>query len=153
MISCKATLSPTLNNGHMHVQTQSQKNKAWPDLDGNDKKMNRSIDLLDGEIYAPRGFLCRCQSYLLHRVQPKALLVLHLIDLNRSVSNHTYFVMADAHHLPINNSAVTNKSSQMSCQSKGCVPCSTTARIPSSEQIIAGRILDDDELVRLEEWV
>lgn len=29
--------------------------------------------------------------------------------------------------------------------STGSTPCSTTPRIPSSEQIIAGRILDDDD--------
>lgn len=36
-------------------------------------------------------------------------------------------------------------------KSKECILCSITARIPSSEQIIAGRIRDDEKLPMLDE--
>jgi len=93
----------------------------------------------------------------LHKVLPTAQLVLHLCIIN-SQSHFSFFwkqisispktkqpfrLLANEINKKdfIHNNWLLNNS----CN-KNSIPCSTTARIPSSEQIIAGNIREDEML-------
>lgn len=87
-------------DSHSKLQTTSCKVSLFLTYEMEDKNRQSNERIKS----SPMGFVCQCRSYLCHRVQPKALLVLHLINL-KHMRSIKYIFSIVIQSSSINNSA------------------------------------------------